>query len=77
MCVAGEQNERMLQNESRDPHIVGRNGSALLSHLPVNSTVIMSSLFIGVEHANPGLQQETAENTFIPRSLSTDSEFSA
>jgi NAD(P)-dependent dehydrogenase (short-subunit alcohol dehydrogenase family) len=58
----------MLQNEGRDPHVVGRDGSALLSQLPVNRAVMMRGLFIGVEHTDAGLQQKTAQDSLVARS---------
>jgi len=42
MRVPGTQNKRMLQDEGRDPHIVGRDGSALFPQLPENSAVMRS-----------------------------------
>jgi hypothetical protein len=36
MCVAGEQDKRMLQDEGCDPHIIRRDRSALPSQLPEN-----------------------------------------
>ncbi len=55
MRVAGTQDERMLQHEGRDPHIIRRDGSALFPQLPVNSAVMVRGLLIGVEHADAGL----------------------
>ena len=52
MGVAGTQYERMLQDQSRDPDIVGRDGSALLTELPVYGGIVMRGLFIGKEHPN-------------------------
>ena len=72
MRVAGKQNERMLQDQGRDPHIVRRDRRTLLSQLPVNSAVLMSCLFVGVQHANAGLQEKTTEDGLVARSLSTD-----
>jgi len=67
MCVAGTQNKRMLQDESRDPHIVGRDGSTLLAQLPVNGAVMVRGLFIGIEHTDARLQQKTAQDSFVAR----------
>ncbi len=67
--IAGAQNKRMLQDEGRDPHVVGRYGSALLAQLPVNSAVMMRGLLIGVEHTDAGLQQKTAQHGLVARSL--------
>ncbi len=68
MRIASTQNKRMLQHEGRDPHIVGRDGSALLPQLPVNSAVMMRGLFIGIEHTDAGLQQKTAQDGLVARS---------
>ena len=69
MRVTGEQDERMLQDEGCDPHVVRRDGSALLSQLAVNGGVMMGRLFIGIEHTDAGLQQKTAQDGFVARSL--------
>src|SRR3984885_12007526 len=77
MCVAGTQNERMLQDEGRDPHIVGGDGDALLAQLPVNGSVMVRGLFIGIEHTDARLQQKTAQDSFVARSLTARSESGA
>lgn len=59
----------MLQGEGRDPHIVRRDGGALLTQLPVNSGVVMRRLLVGIEHADTGLQEKTAQDSFVARSL--------
>jgi hypothetical protein len=71
--VAGAQDKRMLQDESRDPHIVRRDGTALLAQLPVNGAVMMSGLFIGVEHADAGLHEKSAQDSFVARSRTAHS----
>ncbi len=58
----------MLQDEGCDPHIVGRDGSALLPQLPVNSAVMMRGLFIGIEHTDARLQQKAAQDSLVARS---------
>ncbi len=77
MRVAGTQDERMLQDEGRDPNIVGRDGSALLPQLTVNRAVMMRSLFVSIEHTNAGLQQKTAQDSLVARSLTSDGKSSA
>jgi len=52
----GKQEQRMLQDEGCDPHIVGRDGGALLTQLSVNGGVMMRRLLVGIEHADAGLQ---------------------
>ncbi len=71
MRVAGKENERMLQDQGSDPHIIRRDGSALLSQLPVNGGIMVRCLFIGVEHAYAGLEQKSPQDGFIPRPLTT------
>ena len=66
MCVAGTQNERMLQDEGCDPHIVGRDGSALLAQLAVDGAVMVRGL---LEHTDARLQQKTAQDSLVARSL--------
>jgi len=77
MCVAGTQNERMLQYESRDPHIVGRDGSALLAQLAVNGAVMVRRLFVRIEHTDARLQEKTAQDSFVARSLTAHSKAGA
>ncbi len=72
MRIAGTQRERMLQDERRDPHIIGRDGSALFSQLAVDSSVMMRCLFIGVEHSNTGFQQKAPEDGLVARPLISD-----
>ena len=69
MHIAGAQHERMLQNKGRDPHTVRRDGSALLPQLPKNRSVMMRSLFIGVEHSDAGPHQKAPQHCFVARSL--------
>jgi hypothetical protein len=49
----------------------------LLSQLPVNGAVLQRCLFVSAEHANTGLQQETAKNSLVARSLSAHSKSGA
>ena len=72
--VTGTQDKRMLQNEGCDPHIVRRNGGALLKQLPVNGSVMMRGLFVGIEHTDAGLQEKTPQDSFVPESLAAHSE---
>ena len=69
MGVTSEQDKRMLQDEGRDPHIVGRDGSALLAQLPVNGGVVMGGLLVGKEDIDTGFQEKTAQNGFVTGSL--------
>jgi len=59
----------MLQDQGCDPHIVRRDRGALLTQLPVNSGVVMRRLLVGIEHADTGLQEKTAQDGFVARSL--------
>jgi hypothetical protein len=59
----------MLQHQGCDPHVVGRDGSALLAQLPVDCAVMMRGLFVGVEDADAGLQQKAAQGGFVARFL--------
>lgn len=61
----------MLQDKGRDPHVVRRDGSALLSQLSINRAVMMGRLFIGVEHADTGLHQKTPQNSLVARPVTT------
>jgi hypothetical protein len=64
-----KQDQRMLQDESGDPDIVRRDGRALLPQLPVNGGVVMCRLVVGIEHTYARLEEEPAQNGFVPRSL--------
>ncbi len=77
MRIAGTQDKRMLQDEGGNPHIVGRDRSALLPQLPVNGAVMVRCLFIGVEHTDAGLQQKTAQDSLVARSLTAHGESGA
>ena len=58
--VTGTQDKRMLEDESRNPHIIGRNGSALLTQLPVNGGVMIRRLVVGIEHTNARLEEKAS-----------------
>src|SRR6185312_806115 len=77
VTITGEQNQRVLQDQCGDPHIVCRNGRPLLAQLPVNSGVMMSRLLVRIEHPDTRLQQETAEDRFVVRTLVADGEAGA
>src|SRR5580658_7261407 len=53
--VAGEKNERMFENERRDPHIVSGDWGALLAELAVNVRVVMRGLLAGVDNSDTRL----------------------
>jgi len=67
----------MLQYQGCDPHIVGWDRRALLTQLPVNGGVVMRRLFIGLEHANTGLHEKVAKDSFVLRPLGSHRESSA
>jgi hypothetical protein len=46
----------------------------LLAQLSVNSAVVMSCLFVGVKHADAGLQEKSSEHGFVFRSLGAERE---
>ena len=69
MCVAGKKDKRILQDEGGDPQIVRRDGGTLLTQLPVNGGVMMRRLLVGIEHADTGLQEKSAQDGFVARSL--------
>ncbi|HSP63116.1 MAG TPA: hypothetical protein VLQ90_09060, partial [Pyrinomonadaceae bacterium] len=72
VSVTGKQDMRMLQDESCDPHVVRRDGSALLTQLPVNGSVMVRRLLVGIQHTDPRLEEKAPEDGFITRSLGTD-----
>lgn len=56
MSIARKQDQRVLENKSRNPHIVRRNGRALLAELPVQARVVMRGLIVGIDNADAWLQ---------------------
>ena len=67
--VTSKEDERMLQDQGCDPHIVRRDRGALLTQLPINSGVVMRRLLVGIEQADTGLQEKTAQDGFVAWSL--------
>jgi len=72
MGVAGEQDERMLEDERGNPHIVGGDRSTLLPQLAVHSAIVMRGLFVGIKNSDAGFQEETAQSGLVARSLRAD-----
>lgn len=72
VCVTSKQDKRMFEDESCNPHIVRWDGRSLLTQLPVNGTVVMRCLVVGIEYPNPRFEEETPQDCFIVRSLSTN-----
>lgn len=69
MRVAGEEDERMLQNKRRDPHIVGGDWGALFAELPVDVRVVVRGLLVGIDNPDTRLEKESAQDGFIAWSL--------
>jgi hypothetical protein len=67
--VRGGQHKRMLQDKSRDPHIVRRDAGSLLAELPVDVRVMMRCLVVGIENPNSGILKESPQHSFVTRSL--------
>lgn len=65
MHVARAQHQRMLQDKGRNPHIVGGDWCSLLSELPINISVMMRCLLIGIKDADVRLEQQPSQSSFI------------
>jgi hypothetical protein len=64
--VAGEKNQRMFENERRDPHIVGGDWGALLAELPIYVRVMMRGLLAGIDNPDTRFYKESAQDGFVP-----------
>jgi len=69
MRIPRVKDERILEDEGRNPHIVRGDRSALLPQLPVSGRIMMGCLLICIKNTNAGLKKETAQNSFIARPL--------
>ena len=69
MRVTGKQDQRMLEHQGRDPHIVRRDGGSLLTQLPVNGGVMMRRLVVRIERTYAGLEEKAAQDGFVTWSL--------
>ena len=63
--VARMQHQRVLQDERRQPHVVRRNRSALLSQLPEDRRIVVRRLIVCEEDPYATLRQESAEDPFV------------
>src|SRR6185437_7070629 len=69
VSIAGEQSERMLQDEGGYPHVVCGNRRSLLSELPVDARIMMRGLLVCVENSHPRPHEESAQHSFVARPL--------
>jgi hypothetical protein len=67
VLVSGVQSKVVLQNESREPHIVSRNRCTLLSKLAEHGRVMMRCLLVREEGAHGILEEELSQDPFILR----------
>lgn len=65
VCVAGTEDQRMLEDQSCDPHIVGGYRCALFPELTVNVGVVVCCLVVGIEDADARFHEEAAEDGFV------------
>lgn len=54
VTVARVEREIVLENQRRDPDIVDRYGCSLTPELPVDASVVVPGLVVGVEHPDSG-----------------------
>ena len=71
VLVPGVQSKIVLQDQSREPHVVCGNWCALLSELAEHGRIVMSGLVVREEGADAILEQEPPQNPFILRLPST------
>src|SRR5271156_648878 len=67
----------MLENQRRDPHIVGGDWGALLAELPVNVRVVMRGLVAGIDNPDTRLHKESAQDSFVAQPLTAHGKSSA
>src|SRR5204862_4970044 len=63
--VSRVQGDVVLQDESRQPHIVRRNRCPLLTELTEDRRIVVSGLVVGEEHVYAILQQEPPEDSLV------------
>ena len=61
-CVQGKV---VLQDESRQPHIVRRNRCALFPELAEHGSVVVSRLVVGKEHTHAIFQEEASQDPLV------------
>ena len=74
MAIAREEHEIVLQDERRDPEVVGRYRSALSSKLPVDGGMVMRGLIVGEQDQDPVLAEEGPQHAFIFRASPAQAE---
>ena len=71
VLVSVVENQIVLQDDRCKPHVVRRNGRALLSQLAKHSGVVMRGLVIGKDDLDTVFQEETSENLLVLRLTAT------
>lgn len=61
MGVGGAEDEIVLEDQSGDPEVVGRDGGTLVPKLEVELSVVMRGLLVGQEDGNPGAVDESLQ----------------
>ena len=57
VTVAVEEHQSVLQDQRRDPHVVGGDRSALSPELPVDGRVVKCRVLVREQNADPGLSR--------------------
>lgn len=65
VAIARMQHQVVLENECREPHIVGRDRRALRPELAVDGRVVVGRLIVRVEDVYSFLEQEAAERPLV------------
>ena len=71
MSVFGEEHQIVLDDERRDPEVVGRDGRAFASQLHEDAGVVMRRLLVRVQHFRPWRREEPGQRRFVPAANGT------
>src|SRR3954464_1185488 len=77
VMVARTQNQIVLENQCRDPHVIRRNRRSLFSQLPKQCRVMVSRLIVGKENFDTVLHQEASQYSLVVSLLSSVRETSS
>jgi hypothetical protein len=75
--VAGTQDEVVLQHQSGDPQIIGRDRRPLPAQLAKDRSVVMRRLVVREQDGHPRLPEEAAQHALVFGSTRADGETGA
>jgi hypothetical protein len=65
VLVSGVQGKVVLQDKSRQPHIVRRNRCALFPELTEHRSVVVGRLVVGKEHTHAVFHEKTPQDPLV------------